>query len=147
MFEKTVTRRGKKRLLVRLVLVSGEEVESEVFVGPEERLADLLNDERAFLPIGVGEAVEVIAKGQIARAAVVASVPTERADPYDVLRIERTASDEEVRRAWMEGLKASHPDRLAALDLAPEVIYAARKTCQRVNAAYEAITAARRAAA
>ena len=145
MFEKTHTRRSKSELMVRLCLTSGEAVEGELFVAQGERLAEVLNDERAFLPLRVGDAVEVIAKSQIARAAMLGEAPSASSDPYEVLRLPRTASDEELRAAWMNGLKACHPDRLAALNLAPEVIHAARKAAQRVNAAYEAIRAARRA--
>ena len=147
MFEKTHTRRSKSELMVRLCLTSGEAVEGDLFVAQGERLAEVLNDERAFLPLRIGDAVEVIAKTQIARASAIGEAPREATDPYAVLRLPRTASDEELRAAWMNGLKACHPDRLAALDLAPEVVNAARRAAQRVNGAYEAIRAERRAAA
>ena len=147
MFEKTIARKGKAAVMVRLCLTSGEEVEGEVFVAQGERLADVLNDDRAFLPVRIGDAVDVIAKTGIARARALDAAPTETSDPYAVLRLPRGASDAELRAAWMNGLKASHPDRLAALNLAPEVIYAARRACQRINAAYEAIKAERLAAA
>ena len=146
MFEKTHAKRGKARLMVRLCLTSGEEVEGEVFAGQGERLADILNDERAFLPVAMGERVEVLAKASIARASLIAAAPTEASCPYGVLRLPRGASDAEVRAAWMKGLKACHPDRLAALDLSEEVIYAARRAAQAINGAYEAIRAERRAA-
>ena len=147
MFEKTHAKVGKTRLMVRLCLTNGEAVEGEVFVAQGERLADLLNDERLFLPVAGPDGVEVVAKVTIARASVLAEAPSAAADPYAVLRLPRTASDEELRAAWMTGLKSCHPDRLAALNLAPEVIYAARRAAQRINAAYEAARAERRAAA
>ena len=145
MFEKAVTKQGKSKLMVRLCLTTGEEVEGEVFAAQGERLADILNDSRAFLPIEAGAgAVRVLAKAVIAQAHIVGTEPTEAKDPYKILRVPQTATDEELRRAWMNGLKASHPDRLASLNMDEGVVYAARKACQRINSAYEAVMAERR---
>ena len=147
MFEKTAIKQGKARLMVRLCLTDGAKVEGEVWCAQGERLADVLNDARAFLPIGQGDEVRCIAKSVIATAEPLGGVPREAKDPYDVLRIEPTASDEEVRAAWMTRMKASHPDRLASLGLDDAVIYAARQACQRINAAHDEVMRTRRAAA
>lgn len=147
MFEKAHAKRGKIRLMVRLCLTDGRAVEGEVFVMPGERLTDLLNDERAFLPVEKGEAVTAIAKSAILSAEPVAAEPEQRLDPYRILRVDPEASDAEVKRAWMERLKATHPDRLIALGMDDSVVYAARKAASHVNAAYDEIRAVRRAAA
>ncbi|WP_031552340.1 J domain-containing protein [Parvularcula oceani] len=148
MFEKTTIRHSKKRLMVRLCLNGGREVEGEVFVAPEERLVDLLNDARAFVPLETAEGeVMSVAKTAIESAQLIQEAPSEARDPYALLRIERTAPDDEIRRAWMNRLKACHPDRLAALNLDEEVVYAARKTAQRINAAYDEVMRHRRGGA
>lgn len=146
MFEKT--KLGETRIMIRLCLVEGRDVEGEVLVGRGDGLAELLNDERAFLPVETPDAgLNMIAKSAIRSASVVARAPIEATDPYALLRVERTATDTEVREAWMERLKATHPDRLAALRLDDAVIYEARKACVRVNAAYDRICAHRQAVA
>lgn len=147
MFEKTAIKQGKARLMVRLCLVDGTEVEGELWRAQGERLADVLNDARAFLPICQGDDVRCIAKSVIATAEPFGQAPRETNDPYRTLRIEPGASDAEVRTAWMNRMKASHPDRLASLGLDESVVYAARKACQRINAAYDEVVRARKAAA
>ena len=147
MFEKTAIKQGKARLMVRLCLTDGAEVEAEIWCAQGERLADVLNDARAFLPIGQGDDVRCIAKSVIATAETLGSAPREARDPYEVLRIEPSASDAEVRSAWMTRMKASHPDRLASLGLDESVVYAARQACQRINAAHDEVMRTRRAAA
>ena len=147
MFEKTAIKQGKARLMVRLCLTDGAKVEGELWCAQGERLADVLNDDRAFLPIGEGEAVRCIAKSIIASAEPVASAPREASDPYAVLRVPPTATDDEVRAAWMTRMKASHPDRLASLGMDEAVVYAARRACQRINAAHDEVMRERRAAA
>jgi DnaJ like chaperone protein len=91
--------------------------------------------------------VQVLAKASIASATALARAPKEDRDPYKTLRVERTATDAELRAAWMNGLKASHPDRLAALNMDASVVYAARKACQRINAAYDEVMRERRGTA
>ena len=150
MFEKTAIKQGKARLMVRLCLTDGAEVEGELWCAQGERLADVLNDDRAFLPIGAGDAVRCIAKSVIATAEPLARAPREASgasDPYAILRVPPTATDAEVRAAWMARMKASHPDKLAALGLDETVVYAARRACQRINAAHDEVMRARRAAA
>lgn len=147
MFEKTAIKQGKARLMVRLCLTDASEVEGELWCAQGERLADVLNDDRAFLPIGEGDTVRCIAKSVIATAEPLGAPPREASDPYAILRVEPAASDAEVRAAWMSRMKASHPDRLAALGLDEAVVYAARRACQRINAAHDEVMRERRAAA
>lgn len=64
-------------------------------------------------------------------------------EPYAVLGIERSASDEDVRRAFRKLVSRHHPDKLAAKGAAPEVIRLAQERTQEILAAYEAIKTAR----
>lgn len=147
MFEKTAIRQGKTQLIVRLCLTDGTEVEGELWCGQDQRLADLLNDSRGFLPLGVGESVRVISKSVIATAEPMDGPPQETDDPYELLRIERSASDAEVRSAWMSRMKACHPDRLVNLGLDESVVWAARKMAQKINAAHDEVMRVRRGVA
>ncbi len=147
MFEKTQIRPQKSKLLVRFCLNAGENVEGDVFLARGERLTDLLNDERNFVPIDVGNGrVDMVAKAAIASVHSLGEAQPVSGDPYQLLRVNPEASDEEVRAAWMKRLKSCHPDRLAALNLDQEILNAARSVSQQINAAYDQIMQSRRAA-
>lgn len=76
------------------------------------------------------------------RARFVADAPR---DPYDVLGIPATASIDEVRAAWKQAVRDSHPDRMLARGVPPEMIQLATRRLIAINAAWEEI-AARQAA-
>ncbi|MGV6820012.1 MAG: J domain-containing protein [Parvularcula sp.] len=143
MFEKTEVRRSKARIMVRICLNDGGTVEGDVFTLPGQRIQDLFNDDRTFIPVEEGGAVTMIAKTAIARASAVGESRPVDGDPYKILRVEATATNAEIREAWMNRLKAAHPDRLAALNLDPEILAAARQASQRINAAYDQIVRSR----
>lgn len=147
MFEKTEIARHKKRIPVHLVLADGAKLEGDVFLVRGERLIDMLNDQRGFIPFqdGTGR-VTMLSKGQIAEASMAGELAEEIEDPYGLLRIEDTASDAEIRQAWMTRLKSCHPDRLASLNLDEDIISTARRVSQRINAAYDQIIRTRREA-
>lgn len=146
MFEKTEIRRAKAKLQVSLTLTTGESVEGSVFVSQGQRLADILNDERAFIPVDLGEGrITVTSKSAIASAKDLGSKPVLSEDPHKLLRVDPRVPDGEVREAWMAALKASHPDRLAALGMHPHILAAAREVSQMVNGAYDDIMRDRRA--
>lgn len=145
MFEKTEVRRSKAKIMLRLCLNDGATVEGDVFVLNGQRIQDLLNDDRAFLPVDEGGGiVTMVAKTAIARASAIGEAKPVDGDPYAILRIEKTASNAEVREAWMKRLKTAHPDRLIALSLDAEILDAARRASQRINAAYDTIVRERR---
>ncbi|MEM6649359.1 MAG: DnaJ domain-containing protein [Pseudomonadota bacterium] len=145
MFEKTEIKREKIKVMVRITLSTGELVEGDVFISRHQRLTDLLNDDRAFLPVELTDgSVEVVAKTSVASAKALGEMMPLSDDPYEILRVDPRSDDAEIRQAWMTRLKTSHPDRLASLHLDEEIVHAARKVSQRLNAAYDEIMRARR---
>ncbi|MEM9421482.1 MAG: DnaJ domain-containing protein [Pseudomonadota bacterium] len=147
MFEKTEIRPLKSKLLVRFCLNTGETVEGDVFLSRGERLTDLLNDDRNFVPIDIGnDRVDMVAKAAIAAVHSLGDAQPVAGDPYALLRVNPEASDAEVRAAWMKRLKSCHPDRLMAMDLDQEILNAARSVSQRINAAYDQVMQSRKAA-
>lgn len=66
-------------------------------------------------------------------------VEPDAADPYRVLGVPRTASDQEVRAAYRRLIREHHPDRLIADGLPQEFIDVATEKMATINAAYDEI--------
>lgn len=60
-------------------------------------------------------------------------------DPYGVLGVSRSASDEEVHLTWRQLMRENHPDTLAARGVPPEFIARANDKVARINAAWDRI--------
>jgi preprotein translocase subunit Sec63 len=91
----------------------------------------------------------LIAKGTLLAVKVI-TVPTANSlnsqrryadnfDPYTMLKVERGASWEEVRRAYLSLSKIYHPDRYASVELPAEVRDYLSAMISRINAAYTAL--------
>ncbi len=69
-----------------------------------------------------------------------AARPTAEADDaYAVLGAARSATDEELKRAWLRLMRENHPDSLAARGVPPEFIARAGDKVARINAAWDRI--------
>jgi len=129
MFEKSANFRSKLALAVTIRVSDEEPFEASVFLRPDERLIDLLNDERAFIPQEEDHS---------------APRKTRRPVPFDaymILRVSKDADLDTIKKAYKERLKAVHPDALEALDLDPDLKHAAILSTQKVNRAYQEIIA------
>ncbi len=60
-------------------------------------------------------------------------------DPYKILGIDRNASDEDVRNAWLKLSKNHHPDYLISQGMPKEFIEQANIEMSSINAAYDRI--------
>ena len=72
-------------------------------------------------------------------------VPGALRDPHDVLGIPPGATLDEARRAWREGVKQSHPDRMIARGVPQEAVKMAENRLRDLNDAWEEIRAGRAA--
>ena len=68
-------------------------------------------------------------------------------DPYDVLGVTRDSPIEEVRRAYRQAVRDSHPDRLIAQGLPEEAVRLGESRMTDINRAWEEIRAERGAPA
>lgn len=66
-------------------------------------------------------------------------VPDAIPDPYAVLGVSPEATMEEVRAAWREQVRASHPDQLIARGVPEEAVKLAEKHMIAINRAWEEI--------
>lgn len=176
MFEKSATSRHKNEARVLVTLTGQAPFEAFVFLKVDERLIDLLNDQRQFIPIKRADGSTLIAS-KLNIVSIIENPQPEEAlepdeppkaeepaaekekprgeeprskrsfDPYEVLRVEKDATVEEIRRAYHVRIKAVHPDTLAKLELDEDIERAANVTAQRVNRAYKALLKERRSEA
>ena len=68
-----------------------------------------------------------------------ANLPAEASDPFNVLGIDREASDSEIKAAHRALVKENHPDRLMAQGMPAEFVDLANQKLARINAAYDEI--------
>ena len=64
-------------------------------------------------------------------------------DPSGVLGVDPNASDDAVRKAWRDGVKASHPDVMLARGVPPEAVKLAQDRLRALNTAWDEISKAR----
>ena len=60
-------------------------------------------------------------------------------DPYVVLGVAPASGDAVVRAAWLELVRANHPDQLQARGLPPEMMHIATARMAAINDAWETI--------
>ena len=187
MFDKYGHARYKNEARVLITLTGQDPFEAAVFLRVDERLIDLLNDDRAFIPVKRGDGTTVItaktnivtiieqfedatekeadpepaseAGAEAADDAGAQQSPDDEApkkpifrprrsfDPYEVLRVSKDATIDEIRHAYKVRIKAVHPDTIAAFDLDEDLERAANLTAQKVNHAYQRVMRERNRAA
>jgi hypothetical protein len=163
----------KRKIEVAVELVDGARVDGVLFVSPQGRILDLLNDERWFLPFETVEGgLTFLRKDAIRRVTPVADaagaagagssdksarsegrstpppppVDGDVDDPYELLGISEEVNTEALREAYRQRCREYHPDRLQALGLPREFLDLATKRMAAINAAYDRIHELRRQA-
>lgn len=63
----------------------------------------------------------------------------DKADPYFILSVERSVSNEDLKRAYYALVKENHPDSLIARGVPPEFVRLANERLAAINGAYERI--------
>ncbi len=79
---------------------------------------------------------------RVVRARFVEGAPR---DPYDVLGIDQGASLDEVRAAWKQAVRDSHPDAMIARGVPVEAVKLAERRLIAINEAWDAISTRRAA--
>lgn len=136
----------KTKVAVEIELGDGTLMMGSMFVAATQRLSDLLNDDRRFLPFETSEGVVVsLRKSVISRVTELNQRATTRQDnsPYAILGILESDDDEAVKRAYRERVREVHPDKWAGAGLPEEAVTAVNNKMARINDAYHRILRAR----
>ena len=148
MLESNRNKKQRRKIAVSLDTGDGEEM-VYMFVFPTERVIDTLNDDREFLPFERPDGtLTIVAKKTILR---LSPMDLERQidtrDPYDLLGVTMTATENEVREAYHRAVAAVHPDRVHSLGLPADFLEMATRKAAQLNDAYRKIKAVRKAEA
>jgi DnaJ domain len=138
-----------QRVMAKLTLTDGKSLIVSLKLPMSGKMIDAFNSSESFIDIITGDGTQqVINKSIIARAEAVepprAGLNQQRRssdksgfNAYAVLGIEKTASADEMRTAYLTLVKAYHPDRFASLDLPQEIKDYAAAMQARINMAYQ----------
>lgn len=142
------------RQKVRLITFNDAIIEGFIFVSQGQRVSDLLNDDRGFIPVesAAGE-VRVISKRAIMEIEILEKDgPAERRDAggsdvvvlgggnaYDLLGVEPDADDGVVRAVYLDKMNSIDVDRLQQVSPNLDLIRAAQIIRDRYAAAYDSI--------
>ncbi len=143
----------KKKLLVELELDSGDMLNGYLFLGQTQRLSDLMNDDRTFLPFeALDGSITIFTKGMARRVKPVekqqaAAATGDGADPYSLLGVPSNATDAQLREAYHRKVQETHPDKLSNVGISAEIVKFAHERMARINEAYNKIRIQRRSAA
>jgi|GEM_PF-5725899 len=133
-------KRSKTKTRTTLKLKDGSVLNGHVYCSQDERLSDLLNDSKRFLPFETMDG-EIIFVTKDAMSQVMPKEKTglenTNLNPHDILGISRNASPEVIKSSYYAKVRAFHPDRLTALDLPEEIVSYATELMARINQAYQ----------
>lgn len=139
---KNTSFRSKKKVRVFIQLEDGANLDGHVFCSTEQRVSDLLNDDREFLPFeDLNEEITILRKGTISRINLKEGGVAKKIsnNPYTILGVKQGATREEIKAAYHERVKAYHPDRIVSLSLPDDMTNFANDMLSRINAAYDSL--------
>jgi len=147
---------SRRRQKIRLINFSDTIIEGYVFLAYNQRVSDLLNDDRDFLPIATdaGE-MRVMSKRAIMEIEVIEDdsqknrrkedrntevVQLMSGNAYDILGVEQNADDSVVHAMYLEKITSVEPAKVLEVFNNSELAQAAEQLTSRYSSAYDAIT-------
>jgi DnaJ-domain-containing protein 1 len=150
MFENTTSQRA----LVNLELKDGSRLMASMRLAMSGKLNDILNNTDRFLDILGADGEQYFLSKDLVQRASIANPPKAELNlnrrtvdgksfnAWAVLGIASGSSHEEIRAAYRNLVKLYHPDRLANLDLPPEMKEYASAMLARINIAHDQLAGA-----
>ena len=132
----------KNKVEVKIEFDDGTTLLAGVFMTAQQRLSDLLNDDRRFLPLETTEGIITnVRKNAIYRVTPLKQDVKQdiEHDPFKILGVADTISDAELREAYLKLCHDYHPDRVQASGLSAEFMELANVRMARINDAYNRI--------
>lgn len=140
MFDSSQTKKTRHKVLIRVELDDGVERLMALFVAPNTRVSDTLNDNRLFLPFEAADGTtEIIRKEAIRRVIPMENEARLGRGPYDILGVPENATDAEVRAAYYKAIAPVHPDSIGAMNLPPDFVQLANRMAAQINEAHAKI--------
>lgn len=142
----TEPRLQKTKLQVEMEIDGGARLMGHMFVAQNQRIPDLLNDDREFLPFETNEGlITIVRKSTIRRVTPMNQItlPDINADPYEILGVAPSIADEDLKVIWHRKVQECHPDRLIAMGMPADFVALANEKLSRINDAYDRIKEAR----
>jgi DnaJ-domain-containing protein 1 len=131
----------RNAVAVEITLTDGASLLAKVFLPMQGRISDLLNDERAFLPVESEGEHMALAKSTIRQVRLPPAQAAMRGKcPYSVLGLREGVAIEDIKRAYRELCTANHPDRVRGAGLGPNFVEFATENMMRINSAYAQLT-------
>lgn len=133
----------KQKVEVKVELDDGTTMLASLFLRQDQRVSDLLNDDRRFLPLQTSEGIITnVRKASIYRVTPINQEVDEDLDndPFKILKVSETIGNDELREAYVKLCHDYHPDRVQASGLAAEFIELANSRMAKINDAYGRIT-------
>jgi len=133
----------KTAILVEISLADGATLFGNLFVPPQGRLTDLLNDDRDFLPVQTTAGVFMaLAKTAIKQVTfpLVDAVSYQGNDPYLILGVREGVTYEELKKAYHQLCLVNHPDRIKGFGLGPDFQELATINMARISNAYSQVS-------
>ena len=124
------------KLFVEVELDDGNTLTGSMFLKPQGRLTDMLNDERMFLPFETtGGKFMIIRKSSFRSVAPLASEGQvyEGNNPFQILGVREGAPLDEIKEAYRTLCAENHPDRLNGTGLSQDYIELANQRMARIN--------------
>ena len=128
-------------------LDNGRRLLGHLFIKPLQRVSDLLDNERTFLPFLTADGIIVhLRKTAITKILEIGQLVDQESvtDPYDILGVPRDIGVDDLKKIYHDLCGQNHPDKLLALGVAPEYVELANTRMIRIIHAYRRIAEMRR---
>ena len=129
----------KHKITVEVELEGGNRLTGYMFLKPQGRLTDMMNDERIFLPFETTDGKFFVLK----KSACLSVAPVAEADdsyegnnPFQILGVSDNATIEEIKQRYHALCAENHPDRLNSMGLSQDLLDLATKNMTRINEAW-----------
>ncbi len=149
--KQVVTRARQK---VRLITFNDNIIEGYIFIAQGQRVSDLLNDDRGFIPVETAAGdVRVISKRAIMEIEILGGdeggggkdfVVLGGGNAYELLGVPPNADDATVRAVYLDKMRSVNLAEIAALTDNADLVHAAKVLRERYSAAYDAISHTRK---